>query len=472
MIMDAIMAIFNVMMAIADWFFGWPMLFLTGGVAIIYTIYNRGFQFNYLGFSLKRTLFIMKSDTEELNNRHKRGVSSFKATCMALSNTLGVGNIAGVSLAISMGGPGAIFWIWIAGFFGTILKYGEIVLGVKYRELDSNSGMYHGGIMWYIEKGLGPRWKWMAVIYALVYLVAGVNGPAVQVNTLATSVTSYDNRIPPMAVGIITVIILAMVLLGGLNRISEFAGRVVPMMSLIYIVVSLTIIVLNFKMLPQTVLMIFKYAFNNTPSIIAGFGGATVATSLRYGIARGFYSNGAGVGDSPFAHSTADVSHPCEQGIWGITEVVVDAIVCTATGLMVLITGAWMSGESGAPLTARAIGTAFGNQNIGSLFIIVMVFFFALTTAVMCAYYGEICITYFTKNQAVLMIYRFIICAYSVFCTNKLFVERLDIVWRIGDFNSAISMIISLTTLLLLRKDVARCTKEYVGSIQKKKRLQ
>lgn len=466
MMMNAVMLVFNIMIAIADWFWGLPMLILSAAIAIVYTITNKGFQFTHFGHIFKETFGKMLKGEE--NKTTSKGISSFKAMCMALSNTLGVGNIAGVSLAIAMGGPGAVFWIWIAGLLGMILKYGEITLGVKYREIDPATGMYRGGIMWYIEKGLGKNWKWMAVAYAIVYIISGVNGPGVQVNTLATSVTAYFD-IPSMLIGIVIALLMGVVLLGGLKRISDFAGKVVPFMSVAYLAIAVAIIIINIKALPETILIIFKYAFSDCQAMVGGFGGASAAMAIRYGIARGFYSNGAGTGDSPFAHSTADVDHPSKQGLWGIAEVVVDAIVCTGTAFIVLVTGAWKSGLSGAPLTAKAIADAFGSEAFGNIFIIIMVLFFALTTAVMCAYYGEISVRYFTESKAVIMIYRVIICLYSVFCTNPFFMDRLDVVWRIGDFNSVFGMSISIFTLFLLRKDVAECTREYKAMIKKDK---
>ena len=461
------MFLFNLMMAAADWFWELPMLFLTGFIAVVYTVTNRGFQFTHFFRVMKATFGKMTKEKEPTGK--KRGISSFKAMCMALSNTLGVGNIAGVSVAIAMGGPGAVFWLWIAGLLGMIIKYGEITLGCKYREIDSETGMYYGGIMWYIEKGLGRNWKWMAAVYAVVYVISGINGPGVQVNTLATSITSYFD-VPSTMIGIIIAALMAVILIGGIKRISEFAGKVVPLMSVMYLVIVGVIVIINIRAIPETILIIFRYAVSDCDAVAGGFGGATVAMALRYGIARGFYSNGAGVGDSPFAHSAADVSHPSQQGIWGIAEVAVDTVVCTGTALIVLITGAWKSGESWAPLTASAIAEAFHSEAFGNIFIIIMVLFFALTTAVMCAYYGEISVRYFTKKKCVMTVYRIIICLYAVFCTNPFFMERLDIVWRIGDFNSAFAMIISIVTLFLLRKDVAACTVEYKAMTKKKER--
>lgn len=463
--MNAVMFVFHILMGIADSFWGLPMLLLTGAIAVIYTVMNRGFQFTHFGYAMKETLG--KTIKERGSRTGARGISSFKALCMALSNTIGVGNIAGVSLAIALGGPGAVFWIWVAGVLGMIIKYGEIVLGCKYHEIDPETGMYYGGIMWYIEKGIGKNWKWLAAIYAVVYILSGINGPGVQVNTLATSVTAYF-EIPSMLIGVILAGLIGAVLLGGLKRISEFAGKVVPLMSVMYLVITVAIVVIYIRQVPETIGMIFRYAFSDCQAIAGGFGGAGAAMAIRYGIARGFYSNGAGTGDSPFAHSSVDVSHPSEQGIWGIAEVAVDALVCTGTALMVLLTGAWETGQSGAPLTASAVSMAFHSDAFGNIFIILMVLFFSLTTAIMSAYCGEISLKFFTQRKPVIMGYRCIVCLYVIFCTNAVFVERLDIVWRIADFNTIIAMVVSITSLFLLRKDVAECTREYKEIIKQK----
>ena len=467
MIIDAVMFVFNILMAFADSFWGLPMLLITGFIAVVYTIENRGFQFTHFGYAIRETLGkTMKVQSSCVN---ERGITSFKALCMALSNTIGVGNIAGVSLAIALGGPGAVFWIWIAGVLGMIIKYGEIVLGCKYHEIDPKTGMYYGGIMWYIEKGLGEKWKWLASIYAVVYILSGINGPGVQVNTLATSVTAYFN-IPSMLIGIILSVLIGAVLLGGLKRISEFAGKVVPMMSVMYMVITATIVIIYIRQVPEIILLILRCAVSDCQAVAGGFGGASAAMAIRYGIARGFYSNGAGTGDSPFAHSSVDVSHPSEQGIWGIAEVAVDTLVCTGTALMVLLTGVWQTGESGAPLTASAVSIAFHSEAFGNVFIILMVLFFSLTTAIMSAYYGEVSLKFFTKRNTSIIVYRFIVCLYVVFCTNTVFVERLDIVWRIADFNTIIAMVVSITSLFLLRKDVAECTKEYKEIVKRRKK--
>lgn len=456
--LDMILAVLNRLIAVGDFLWGMPMLICLSLVAVIYTIGTKGFQFTHFSHCIKNTFGKQIQGKSEKGN--KRGISSYQAMCMALCNTLGVGNIAGVAVSIALGGPGAVLWIWIAGVMGLIIKYAEITLGVKFREIDPDTGMYRGGLMWYVEKGLAKHWKWVAVVYAAVYVVVNINAPAVQINTIASSVTAYFD-IPSLSIGIVAAVLMAMVLLGGVKQISNFAEKVVSVMSVAYFAVALITLVLNLPELPGAIGLIFRYAFTDAKAIAGGFGGASVAMAARYGFARGFYSNGAGVGDSPFCHSYSNVDHPVKQGLWGISEVVVDTIMCTCTALVILATGAWESGESGAALTAFAIGSAFKSTAFGNIFIMIAVAFFAFTTAVMCAHYGEICLRYFTKNRMVCNVYRMIICLVAVFATNPVFVDRVDILWRLGDFNVAVSILLSLITLVLLRKEVFASTEEY-----------
>ncbi len=458
MVFDMILAVLNRLVAVGDFLWGMPMLISLSLVAVIYTVGTRGFQFTHFTHCIRNTFG--KQIRGQSDKGSGRGISSYRAMCMALCNTLGVGNIAGVAVSISLGGPGAVLWIWIAGVMGLIIKYAEITLGVKFREVDQDTGMYRGGLMWYVEKGLARHWKWLAVVYAAFYVVSNINAPAVQVNTIASSVTAYFD-IPSLLIGIVAAILMGLVLLGGVKHISSFAEKVVSFMSVAYFIVAVLTLVLNLSRLPGAVGLIFRYAFTDAKAVAGGFGGASVAMAARYGFARGFYSNGAGEGDAPFCHSYSDVDHPVKQGIWGVSEVVVDTIMCTCTALVILVTGAWETGESGAALTALAIGSAFKSGVFGNLFIMVAVAFFAFTTAVMCAHYGEICLRYFTRNKMVCNAYRLIICLVAVFATNPVFVDRVDILWRLGDFNVALCILISLVTLVLLRKEVFASTEEY-----------
>jgi len=456
LILNAVIRVLNCLIVIGNFLWGKPMIIFLCIVAIIYTIGVKGFQFSYLRHIFRNTfgkkLFGVKTSN--------KGISSFKALCMALSNTLGVGNIAGVAMAIALGGPGAVLWIWIAALLALVIKYAEITLGVKYREIDPNTGVYRGGFMFYVKNGLGKKWTWIAIAYAGLNTVAYINAPGVQINTIASSVTTYLD-VPPLAIGIVCAILLGIVLIGGVNRVSSFAEKVVPAMTIAYCVMTLIVLVLNITAIPHAFAIIFKYAITDAKAIAGGFGGATVALALRYGLARGFYSNGAGTGDSPMAHASADVDHPCKQGIWGISEVIVDVIVCTCTALVILVTGVWQTGKSGAALTASAFATAFHSEALGNILIMIIIIFFAFTTAVVCAYYGETCLKYFTLNSKIITFYRLLICVAVAFDTNPIFVDKLNILWGVGDFNVAIAIMLNLIVLVVLRKEVFASTEEY-----------
>lgn len=459
--MSIVMKIVNALIAVGNFLWGLPLLILLLLLAIALTIGCRGFQFTHFGHILKNTLGNMKG-----NGGSGKGISSFRAACMALCNTLGVGNIAGVALAISLGGPGALFWIWVAVLLGMIIKFSEITLGVKFREIDPETGMYHGGVMWYIKKGLDKKWHWLAAAFAGIYIIVVINAPAVQVNTTVSSITAYFD-VPPMLLGFLMVVAMAVVGYGGLKRVSSFAGKIVPFMAMAYLLVVLALLILNIREIPNTIRMVFRYAVSDVQAMAGGFGGATVALAARHGLCRGFYSSGAGSGDSTFSHSSADVDHPVKQGMWGITEVFIDGIVLTCTGILVLVTGAWETGLSGAPLTAKAISIGFHSEAFGNLFIMILIFFFAFTSAVMCLYYSELCLKYFTDNKTIIMLYRCVICVWALFATNASFVERVSILWSLGDLGSACVMILSVTAVILLRKEVFASTKEYTQTIAK-----
>lgn len=463
-VQNIIMTIINGLINFGNFLWGAPMLISLCVVSVMYTIGTKGFQFKYFGHVMKNTF----GDIFNKKEGSGHGISSFKAMCMALCNTIGVGNIAGVSLAISLGGPGALFWLWVAGLLGLILKYGEIVLGVKYREIDPETGKYKGGLMWYVNKGLGGKWRWLATFYAGFYAIVIINAPAVQVNTLAASVTTYFD-VNPMIIGVICAILMALVLLGGLTGISEFASKVIPFSGLTYIAVIIIVIAMNITALPETLIMVFKGAFADTQAMAGGFGGASAAMAIRHGLARGFFSNGAGSGDAPFSHSSADVDHPSKQGMWGIAETVIDVLVCTSTALAVLVTGAWETGESGVALTAKAVSMTFGSEAFGDLLIMVIVIFFAFTTAVMCGYYGEICLGYLFKKKAVINVYRVVLCLMAVLSTSQIFVERVDLLWRFSDAGLGVNIMISIIVLVLLRKEVYATTQEYKDMLNKNK---
>ena len=319
------MIIIDIMMAISNWLWGWPLLILTSAVAVYLSFRFKFFQFTKCGHALKNTLgkIFDKGDGEG-------DVSPFQACCTALASTLGVGNIAGVSIAIATGGPGAVFWMWLVALMGFIVKFSEITLGMAYRERDPETGKWHGGFYWYVRRGLGKNWKWLGIIWAIILGCAMVFAPAVQINSVVESVrTSFD--IPPIIIGVISAVLMFIVLIGGIKSLSHFAEVVVPFMALAYTVVSIIILIMSAGKIPGIFGMIFQYAF--TPmAATGGFAGSTVVLAIRWGLARGVYSNEAGTGMAPLAHSSSSANHPVKPGLWGITEVfVVTIVVCTMT---------------------------------------------------------------------------------------------------------------------------------------------
>ena len=453
--MEMIMNIVNVLISIGNFLWGMPMLIVLLLLSVCLTIGCKGIQFRYFGHILKITLGSMTNQKES-----SKSISSFKAACMALCSTLGIGNITGVALAIAMGGPGAMLWIWVAAFLGMIIKYSEISLGVHYREIDPQTGVYRGGVMWYIKKGVDKRWHWLAAVFAGVYLIVVINAPAVQINTMVSSITAYFS-IQPMLIGFIMVVLMALVGYSGIRRVSSITEKIIPVMAVAYFVIVFAILFMNVRKLPGTVGLIFKSAVADVEAVAGGFGGATVAMAARHGLCRGFYTNGAGSGDSTFSHSSAEVDHPVQQGVWAITDILVDVLGCTATGLVILITGVWTTGESGAPLAADAISAGCHSEVFGNLFIMISIILFAFASAFMCLYCSELCLRYFTQNRIIVIIYRCVICLWAFFATNETFVSQVSILWSLGDLGSACLMLINLFAVFLLRKRVFALTTDY-----------
>lgn len=450
------MFIINAMMAISNWLWGWPLLILTVFVAVVLTIKYHGFQFTFFGHSLKNTLgkIFEKSEHGEGN------VSPFQACCTALASTLGVGNIAGVSVAIATGGPGSIFWMWAVALMGLIVKFTEITLGMAYREKDPVTGVWHGGFYWTVRKGLGKHWTWLGVLWAVILACAMVFAPAVQSNSIVSAINSYFD-VKPIIIGIIIAVLLMAVLMGGLKSISRFAEIVVPFMALAYTIVSIIILVINAKNIPGAFGMIFQGAFTPTAAS-GGFLGSTVMLAVRWGLARGVYSNEAGTGMAPLAHSSSNANHPAKQGLWGITEVFIDTIVvCSMTALVVLCSGVWDNGASGAALTSLAFGSAIGNQAIGTIFVSVIIAFFGFTTALVNIYYGEICLSAL-KLDKIAIPYRLLGCAFAVIGS----VGALSVLWNLFDFFFGVCAVCNLFLCIAMRKQVWATIKDYKARVK------
>ena len=381
-------------------------------------------------------------------------ISPFQALMTALSATIGTGNIAGVATAIFLGGPGAVFWMWITALFGMATKYGEAVLAVKYREVDSR-GKRQGGPMYYIKNGLGENWKWLGFLFALFGTIAAFGiGNMVQSNSVADALHSNFN-LDPIITGIILSILVGLVILGGVKRIGDVAGFLVPIMAVAYILGSLIIIFANFANIGEAFGLIFKSAFSGTAAT-GGFAGAAVWAAIRFGVARGVFSNEAGLGSAPIAHAAAQTNDPVRQGMIGMLGTFIDTIiVCTMTALVILLTGAWTSGETGASLSTLAYGQGIGFGNYIVTFGLVV---FAFTTLLGWSYYGERCAE-FIFGVGVIIPYR-IVWVVAIM-TGALI--KLNFVWLFADVMNGFMAIPNLIALALLSPVIFKVTKEYLN---------
>ena len=378
-----------------DWLNGYvwglPIIVLLIGTGLLLTILTRGVQVRLLGLTFREVLGKIGKRTTGAGN-----VTPFQAVATALASTVGVGNIAGVATAIHLGGPGALFWLWVSGLLGMCTKFAEIVLALHYREPDA-TGTMRGGAMFVLRKGLGL--PWLGTVFAvLVPLAAFGIGNMVQANSVADSLRSSFG-LPPWITAVVLVVITALVILGGITRIGEVTSLLVPFMAIVYLGGGLVILLRYATELPGAVRMVLEGAFTGTAAA-GGFAGSTVAMALRYGVARGLFSNEAGLGSAPMVHATAQTDHPVRQGLYGIFEVFVDTIlVCTTTGLVILVTGAWSGGETGATLAGRAFSIGLPGT-AGNLVVTVSLVLFAYSTIIGWSYYGETGITYLFGARA------------------------------------------------------------------------
>lgn len=442
--------IVGAMMAVADFLWGWPLLIMTSFVAVYMTIRLGFFQFVYFGHVMKQTFGKMFDKGSGEGN-----INPFKAACTALASTLGVGSIAGVSVAIATGGPGAVFWMWFIALLGLIVKFSEVTLGVAYREKDPTTGDWHGGFPWYVKNALGENWRWLSVIWAVTMAIGMMFAPSVQANSIMEAIhTNFD--VSPLLVGIVIAAIMALVLIGGLKSLSNFANAVVPLMAVVYVAGSLIVIFSNITMVPEAFRLIFTDAFTGAAAE-GGFVGSTVMLAVRWGLARGVYATEAGTGTAPLVHSSASVNHPVKQGIWGIFEVFSCAmIICTMTALVVLTSGVWTSGLTGAALTTSAFIKAFGSSFAGSLFVSIIIAFFAFTTCVVNVYYGGICLQALGIHKGI-KIYYFVGCLFAIVGT----LGALKTLWTTFDFFFGVCVVCNLIVIFALREKIVILVKDY-----------
>jgi alanine or glycine:cation symporter, AGCS family len=380
-------------------------------------------------------------------------ISPFNALMTSLAATIGTGNIAGVATAIFLGGPGAIFWMWMTALVGMATKFAEAVLAVHYREEDAN-GKRVGGPMYYIKNGLGAKWNWMAVAFALFASIAGFGiGNMVQANSIANALQS-NFAIPEWLTGIVLVVLVGAVLLGGIERISTVAGKLVPIMAIAYMLAGTLVLALNAEAIPAAFSLIFTHAFTPTAAT-GGFAGAAVWAAIRFGVARGVFSNEAGLGSAPIAHAAAQCKGPVSQGLVAMLGTFIDTIiVCSFTALAILVTGAWTSGETGAALTSRAFDIAL--PGAGGYIIAVSLTVFAFTTILGWSYYCERSLAYLFGVKIV-MPFR-VVWSLAAYVGATL---KLGFVWLLADTLNALMAIPNLIALALLSPVVFKITKEF-----------
>ncbi|QXM05270.1 alanine/glycine:cation symporter family protein [Crassaminicella indica] len=364
---------------ISGWIWGMPMMIILVGGGIWMSIALGFFQFRYCPFIIKETFGKIFAKAEGEGT-----ISPFQAATSALASTIGASNIVGVPVAIAFGGPGAIFWMWLVAIFGCALKFSEVMLGIKYRE-KNEEGNYVGGPMYYLSKGIAPI---LGTLFAFGLMIELI--PSIATQTVSVVQTANTIGIPNIATGIVVAAIVGLVVYGGIRRIAQVTEKLVPFMAILYFIGAVIIILTNITEVPVAIGLIFKHAF--TPASAAGgFAGAGIATAMRWGIARGVYSNEAGMGTAPIAHAAAVTDHPARQAMWGIFEVIVDTlIVCTTTALVVLTTGIWkeVPASEAASMPARAFQGLMGDS-IGGGIVTFSILLFVLSTIIVIVYYGE-----------------------------------------------------------------------------------
>lgn len=431
--------------AVDNFVWGPPLLILLVGTGIYLSIRLRLLQVLKLPLAF-RLIFA--------EDEGHGDISSYAALATALAATVGTGNIVGVATAIKSGGPGALFWMWVAAFFGMATKYAEGVLAIKYRTKDAK-GEISGGPMYYIVNGMGKKWRPLAILFAISGILVALFGIGTfaQVNSI-TSAINHSFGLSSQITSILIAIVVACIIFGGIQSISKVAEKIVPFMAIIYILATLAIILANSKMLLPTFMLIFKSAFTPTAAL-GGFSGALVKDAIQKGIARGVFSNESGLGSAPIAAAAARTNEPVEQGLISMTGTFIDTIIiCSLTGFAILITGQWTSHLEGAPLTQAAFASVFGHVGIHALtFSLVL---FAFTTILGWSYYGERCFEFLFGTKGITLFRLFF-----VFMVGLGGFLKLELIWIIADIVNGLMALPNLIALLALSPIIICETQRY-----------
>ncbi len=447
---------------------GIPMMCLILGTGV-YLCIRCGFpQFAHFGHIMKNTL----GKAFEKSEAKEGSVSPFKAMCTALAASIGTGNIAGVSGAIAIGGPGAVFWMWVSALLGMCTKFAEVTLSIKFRQRNEK-GDWVGGPMYYIQNGLGKKWKWLASVFAVFGALAAFGiGNMTQVNTICSTVGgAIKNFVPDVnltivawIVGALCAVLASIVYLGGIEAIGDVCALLVPVMAIIYILASIAVIVMNISAVPEAFGAIFKGAFNPA-AVSGGLAGVGIKMAITKGVGRGIFSNEAGLGSAPIAHAAADVDHPVKQGMFGVFEVFMDTIVvCTMTAMVVLlgvgVHNIEFGNDIGAQLTINGFMSVFGDK-IPGVVVAVCLTMFAFSTVLTWGLYGTRCMEYLFNYKAA-KVYQIIFCGVMIIGG----VIKLQLAWDIADTLNGLMAIPNLVALLLLSPVVIKLTKEYFRGVK------
>lgn len=447
--------------AVNGFVWGVPAMVCIIGVGLLLSIRTRFIQFRKFGYTFKVTLGRIFHKKEASDG----SITPFQAVCTALAATVGTGNIAGVAGAIAIGGPGAVFWMWISALLGMCTKFSEVTLAVHFRE-KNRQGDWTGGPMYYIKNGLGPKWRWMAVLFALLgVLTVFGTGNATQVNTITSAInTALLNyhvidassvSVSSLIIGIIIAVLVALILLGGIKRIGRVAEMLVPFMALLYIILALGVIFLNIDRVPGVFASIIEGAFS--PASVTGGVVGSFFLSMQKGVARGIFSNEAGLGTGSIAHATADTDHPVKQGFFGIFEVFADTIViCTMTALVILCSGVSVSygTDAGAELTINGFITTYGSWV--SIFTAVALCCFAFSTILGWGLYGTRCIEFLFSswiNKPFMVVYSLVAVIGAT--------ADLGLLWSVAETFNGLMSIPNLIALFLLSGTVVKLVKDY-----------
>ena len=437
----------TILKQISGLLWGWPALILIAGTGIYLTLILGFLPLRQLGFGFRQML------------GPQRGVGTIgagAALATSLSATIGTGNIVGVATAIHSGGPGALVWMWLIALVGMATKYAEAVLAVHFREKDA-AGQYVGGPMYYIKNGLGKNWHWLAIAFAVFGMIAGFGiGNSVQANSVAHGL-SDSFGLPPWITGVTLAVLVGMVVLGGMKRIATVATFIVPFMALAYLLAGLVVLADHASAIPDALALCFESAFTGTAAA-GGFAGALVKEAIRFGMARGIFSNEAGLGSAPIAHASANTDHPARQGSIAMLGTFIDTIiVCSVTGLAIVSTGVWDSGVKGAPLSAMAFSSTFGG--VGNIIVACSLAVFAFTTLLGWSLYSERCTQFLFGNKAV-MPFRII----WVLAVPLGAIVSLNFVWALADIMNILMAVPNLIALLLLSPIVVRLSREFFAN--------